>query len=182
MPSVAAARTPALAAIPSSHCSKMMVASSPVSILKSSKPAGTKRKMDEADLALSPSSSVSDAFAEDAHPKKRPRVTFAENTQTQTPPITVTETSATMESGKGLSVIREEVRKAIHRHVVMGENEAYDQIKEIFTADPKKADDPMYSYDLPTHTDLKHHLMGLLSHVSSLDRNCSSLEIGRAHV
>lgn len=176
MPSVAAAPPiSALTATPSTNCSKMLAASSPISILKSAKPTGTKRKMEEMDHALSPSSSVSESFTEDAHSKKRPRVTFAEKTESQQPPIAATEITTTTAPGKSLPVVREEVRKAIHRHVVLGENEAYDQIKEIFMADPKKADDPMYSYELPTHTDLRNHLVGLLSHVASLDRNCSSL-------
>ncbi|OQE28323.1 hypothetical protein PENSTE_c003G10129 [Penicillium steckii] len=176
MPSVATApRTSALTATPSAHCSKMLAASSPISILKPSKLAGTKRKMEDADMSLSPSSSLSEAMAEDGHSKKRPRVTFAENTESQPAPIAVAGTTTTNTPGRSLPVIREEVRKAIHRHVVMGENEAYDKVKEIFTADPKKADDPMYSYELPTHTNLRNHLMGLLSHVASLDRNCSSL-------
>ncbi|KAJ5385915.1 RNA polymerase I specific transcription initiation factor RRN3 [Penicillium cosmopolitanum] len=175
MPSVATARTPALTATPSTHYSKMLAASSPISILKPAKPTGTKRTMEEAELSLSPSSSFSDAGAEDVHVKKRPRVTFAEKAESQAPPIAVTQTTTTMAPMKSLPVVREEVRKAIHRHVMMGENEAYDEIKEIFTADPKKADDPAYSYELPTHADLRNHLMGLLSHISSLDRNCSSL-------
>lgn len=170
-----ASRNSALTATPTTHRSKM-IASSPVSILKSSKPAGTKRKMDEISLDMSPSSQVSDdPFVDDSAPtKKRARVTFDDkNIQMHEPTISNDDTSNT--SDKSLAVVREEVRRAIHRHVSAGDNEAYDRIKELFAADPKKADDVMYSYDLPTPASLKHHLLGLLSHVASLDRNCSSL-------
>lgn len=164
---------PALTATPSlKPSSKMLPSSSPVSILKTSKPAGTKRKMADLDRSLSPVSSVSDTFDDAAPPaKKRARVTFNENIQThswnQNDPATQT--------GMSVAMVREEIRRAIHRHVSSGESESYDQIKEIFTADPKKAGDTLYSYDLPTHTTLKNHLLGLLSHIASLDRGCSSL-------
>ncbi|KAJ5167736.1 uncharacterized protein N7482_003330 [Penicillium canariense] len=172
MVSVATVSQPsALTATPYFHQSKMIPSSSPVSILKTSKPTGTKRKMADVDFSLSPVSSVSDTF-EDAPPsKKRARVTFDENIQTHS----WNQNDPASKSGISLAMVREEVRRAIHRHVSSGESETYDQIKEIFTADPKKAGDSLYSYDIPTHTSLKHHLMGLLSHIASLDRNCSSL-------
>ncbi|KAJ5644586.1 hypothetical protein N7507_010597 [Penicillium longicatenatum] len=162
--------SPALTATPSIHHPKMIAMSSPVSILKSSKPVGIKRKMDDTDMDFSPS-------APDDLPKhldKRPRVTFDDKNTVRTfsvpsdDPFTVTD-------GKSVAVVREEVRRAIHRHVTAGDSEAYDQIKEIFVADPKKADTGMQSWNLPTHASLKNHLMGLLSHIASLDRNCSGL-------
>ncbi|KAJ5761079.1 hypothetical protein N7520_008235 [Penicillium odoratum] len=162
--------SPALTATPSIHHSKMIAASSPVSILKSSKPVGIKRKMDDADLTLSPS-------PQDDLPKhlaKRPRVTFDDKDSVRTFSV-LSEDPFTNTDGKSLAVIREEVRRAIHHHVTTGDSEAYDQIKEIFTADPKKADSGMQSWSLPTHVSLKNHLMGLLSHIASLDRNCSGL-------
>ncbi|KAJ5103893.1 hypothetical protein N7532_004422 [Penicillium argentinense] len=160
MPSVATAPSnSALTATPST----MPLTSSPRSILKPSKSAGTKRKMEEADLDI-PSSPPAPDASNDAHSKKRPRVTFAETIQSHTIPGI---------EKSDIVVTREEVRKAIHRHVSAGDDEAYDRIIHVFTADPKKADEN--SYDLPTPTQLKHHLMAMTAHVASLDRNCSSL-------
>ncbi|KAJ5819896.1 hypothetical protein N7474_005487 [Penicillium riverlandense] len=175
-----APRNPAVTATPLHSESKMIAASSPVSILKKSKSvpaaAGVKRKINEMDLTLSPTSSVCSDPGDDApSAKKRPRVQFNNdvemreigNQPNNSPPGT---------SEKSLAVVREEVRRAIHRHVSASDSEAYDRIKEIFSADPKKAhDEVMASYDLPTHAALKHHLQGLLSHVASLDRTCNGL-------
>ncbi|KAJ5132934.1 hypothetical protein N7448_007092 [Penicillium atrosanguineum] len=170
MVSIATAYNPALTPISSSNRSKMLAASSPVSILKTSK-TGTKRKMDEVDFDVS-RSSPTDRFNEVSAPsKKRARVTFDTKIQMQHAPSQVDSST----SAQNVGVVREAVRRAIHRHVSAGDSEAYDQIKAIFSADPKKADDPMYHYDLPSHTTLRHHLMGLLSHVASLDRDCSGL-------
>ena len=172
MVSVATACNPALTATSSINRSKMLATSSPVSILKSSKAAGTKRKMDEFDLGMSPSP-LSDGFNEDPAPKKRARVTFDDkNIRMHEASLSKVDSS---ETGKSTGVIREEIRRAIHRHVSAGDSEAYDEVKAVFTADPKKAVDAMYSYDLPTHTTLRNHLLGLLSHVASLDRDCSGL-------
>lgn len=177
MVSVAASsHKPAPLATPTTNRSKMIATSSPVSILKSSKSTGTKRKMDEIDLDISPSSQLSDdPFVDDSAPtKKRPRVTFDDrNIQMQKAPPS--QDDAQRVTDTTVAVVREEVRRAIHRHVSAGDSEAYDRIKEVFTFDPKKADDDTYSYNLPTHTTLKHHLLGLLSHVASLDRNCGGL-------
>lgn len=132
--------------------------------------------MDDISLDMSPSSQASDDdFVDSSAPtKKRPRVAFDDN-NIQMHEATVSKGDATTASDKSLAVVREEVRRAIHRHVSAGDSQAYDSIKEIFTADPKNADEAMSSYDLPTRTALKHHLLGLLSHVASLDRNCSGL-------
>ncbi|KAJ5115260.1 hypothetical protein NUU61_001019 [Penicillium alfredii] len=172
-------RKPAIPATPTAQRSAMIAASSPASILKPSKPGpaaiDTKRKMSEMDLSLSPSSMASDA-AEDAPPtSKRPRVVkFDDDVKMHDPSRNGNQPSITTE--KSLPVVREEVRRAIHRHVSGSESEAYDRIKEIFTADPKKQDDDtMASYELPTPTSLKHHLMGLLAHIASLDRSCNGL-------
>lgn len=144
----------------------MHPASSPVPILKTSKPAasaGSKRKMSDMELELSPTSSQDD---EETRSKKKPRVQFDKDVKTH-------EDSS---SEKSLAVVREEVRVAIHRHVAVSDSEGYDRIKGIFTADPKKqGDDSLLAYDMPTHTSVKNHLLGLLSHVASLDRSCSGL-------
>lgn len=161
-------RNPALPATPSLSRSKMLPASSPVPILKNSKTAmaaGTKRKMSDAELTLSPSSQA-DAADELPPTKKRARVQFDHEVKVHD----------IHSSEKSLAVVREEVRGAIHRHVAMSESEAYDRIKGIFSADPKQqGDDGLLAYDMPTHTSLKNHLLGLLSHVASLDRSCSGL-------
>ncbi|CAG8935872.1 unnamed protein product [Penicillium salamii] len=164
-------RTSALPATPSQRA-KMIPTSSPVPILKSSKTSkpgpsiGSKRKMSDLDLELSPSSSQDD---EETRTKKKPRVQFDNDVKTH-------EDTSSEASEKSLAVVREEVRGAIHRHVTMSESEGYDRIKGMFTADPKKqGDDGLLAYDMPTHTCLKNHLLGLLSHVASLDRSCSGL-------
>lgn len=157
----------------------MIASSSPISILKSSKSAGKstgmKRKMDEIDLAPSPPSSLPDALPEDAPPlRKRPRVTFDDkNLRTHEPASEQDDTPNAPK--KPLPLVREEIRRAIHRHLSAADSEGYDQIKEIFAADPRKAGDDLHSYDLPTHETLRLHLTGLLSHIASLDRNCSGL-------
>jgi RNA polymerase I-specific transcription initiation factor RRN3 len=76
---------------------------------------------------------------------------------------------------KSTALVREEIRRAILRHVA-GDSEAYDRIKEVFTADPKnlgKDGSPMN--ELPTPTTLRNHLLGLLANVSALDSNCNGL-------
>ncbi|KAJ5924389.1 hypothetical protein N7466_008576 [Penicillium verhagenii] len=162
--------SPALTATPSIQRSKMIAMSSPVSILKSSKPGGNKRKMDDADLGLSPS--IPDDLPK--HLNKRPRVTFNEKNSVRTFSV-VQDDPLTGLPVKSLAVIREEVRRAIHRHVTAADSEGYDQVKEIFLADPKQADRGMSSWSIPTPLTVKNHLMGLLSHIASLDRNCSGL-------
>ncbi|KAF3483992.1 uncharacterized protein GIQ15_03316 [Arthroderma uncinatum] len=73
------------------------------------------------------------------------------------------------------ALAREEVRRAIQRHLI-GDSEAYDRIKEMFSADPKvMEEDGTPVFDLPTPVSLKNHLMGLLGNVSSLDGSCSGL-------
>lgn len=156
---------PALQA-PATERSKMRHASSPVPILKTSKSissVGSKRKVSELDLSLSPSSSQDD---EETRMKKKPRVQFDNDVKTHEDPS----------AAKTLAVVREEVRGAIHRHVTMSDSEGYDRVKGIFTADPKEqGEDALLAYDMPTHTSVKNHLLGLLSHVASLDRSCSGL-------
>ncbi|KAJ6169185.1 hypothetical protein N7497_002028 [Penicillium chrysogenum] len=165
-------RNPALPPTPTLSRSKMLPTSSPAPILKTSKPApvvaGSKRKMSEMDLPLSPTSSSSQADdATEALPtKKRPRVQFDQDVKIHDD----------ISSEKSLAVVREEVRGAIHRHVTMSESEGYDRIKGMFSADPtKQDDDSLLAYESPTHTSLRNHLLGLISHVASLDRSCSGL-------
>lgn len=131
--------------------------------------------MSEMDLASSPSSSAaSDAGGAGPSPKKRPRVQFDSEVETRSLPPTGSVSGS--EPEKSAAVVREEVRRAIQRHISGADSEAYDRVKEIFSADPKKTDeDGSLPYGLPSHTTVKHHLMGLLSNVASLDRNCTGL-------
>ncbi|CAI7649974.1 unnamed protein product [Penicillium palitans] len=164
-------RKPALPPTPTISRSKMLPTSSPVPILKTSKAppvvAGSKRKMSDMDLPPSPSSSQADDPTEAVPPnKKRPRVQFDQDVKIHD--VTSSE--------KSLALIREEVRAAIHRHVTMSESEGYDRIKGMFSADPtKQDDDSLLAYESPTHTSLRNHILGLISHVASLDRSCSGL-------
>lgn len=75
---------------------------------------------------------------------------------------------------KSTAVVREEVRRAIQRHVSGAESDAYERVKEVFMADPKK-DAEERDIELPTHDSLRNHLLGLLSNVSALDRRCNEL-------
>lgn len=147
----------------------------PTPILKTSKqPTSTtpsKRKITRMDLSLSPSSPVPSSESSDVcpSPKKRTRVQFQSD-------LVMRPADSGGDSEKSAAVIREEVRRAIQRHLSGSDSEAYDRVKEIFLADPKRRDeDGLTSYANPTHTTLKHHLVGLLSNVASLDRTCNGL-------
>ncbi|KAI9931514.1 hypothetical protein ASPWEDRAFT_49693 [Aspergillus wentii DTO 134E9] len=184
-----ASRSPATAIKPTTTAtnpSKMLARSSPIPILKSSKTdsAGTKRKMADADLSLSPSSSgASDASDGPPSPKKRARVQFESDVSMREVPWNGKENgdnninnNSQRTTDKSAAVVREEVRRAIQRHISGTDSEAYDRIKEIFSADPRRRDeDGLSSYEVPTHTTLRHHLLGLLSNVASLDRSCNGL-------
>lgn len=160
----------------------VLAASSPVPILKNSK-TGTstpslKRKMTDVDLSLSPSSAASEVSDAAPSPKKRVRVQFDKEVDMREvpanePKIREQNTGTVME--KSAAVVREEVRRALQRHISGTDSEAYDRIKEIFSADPKRQDEDGSSYDIPSHSTLKHHLMGLLSNIASLDRSCNGL-------
>ena len=179
MVSVATAPSSALTGTAFINQSKMVANSSPVSILKTSKTIGTKRNMDELDFNISSSSGTDVGPDEDIRPsKKRLRVTFDDDTSIRTYELPLgADDDPIDQSGKDLALIREEIRRALHRHVSAADSEAYDRIKGVFTADPKAATRTlyMYDYDLPSPTSLRYHLMALLSHIASLDRNCSSL-------
>lgn len=171
--------------------SSMPAASSPVPvpILKTSKKGtstpGVKRKMVDMDLSLSPSSAASEGSDGVPSPKKRRvRVQFDKDVEMREVPANESDDSPgnnqLKANGSGMeksaAVVREEVRRALQRHISGSDSEAYDRIKEVFAADPRqREDDGSLSYDIPTHTTLKHHLMGLLSNVASLDRSCNGL-------
>lgn len=174
-----ASHSPAVAAGKSS--SKMLASSSPVSILKKPKPESTpvggKRKISDMELSLPSSSSLpSDASDEPASPKKRTRVQFADDALMRDAPAQQGENGNGNKPEKSAAVVREEVRRAIQRHISGTDSAAYDNIKDLFTADPRRQDEDYWlDYHKPTHTLLKHHLMGLLSNVASLDRSCNGL-------
>ncbi|KAA8643598.1 rDNA-binding RNA polymerase I transcriptional factor [Aspergillus tanneri] len=173
-----ALRSPATAARPTNP-SKMIPVSSPVSILKTPKKDSTtprlKHRMEEMDLSLS-SSSVSSEPDSTPSPRKRARVQFEKEVQTREVSCELMEAGSAGTQEKSAAVVREEVRRAIQRHVSGSGSEAYDRIKELFSADPRRRDeDGEFSLDVPTHTTLRHHLLGLMSNVSSLDRSCNGL-------
>ena len=155
----------------------MLPSSSPVSILKKPKsnttPSGGKRKSPNMDLSLPSSSLPSDASDEPASPKKRARVKFVDDTSMQDAPSDERERG---KPEKSAAVVREEVRRAIQRHITATDSTAYDNLKDLFTADPRRRDEDYWlDFFKPTHTSLKYHLMGLMSNVASLDRSCNGL-------
>ncbi|KAE8152463.1 RNA polymerase I-specific transcription initiation factor RRN3 [Aspergillus avenaceus] len=166
-------RTPATGTRPPT---KMIAASSPIPILKNSKETpttGIKHKMEDMNLSLSPSSSGSSDGEGLPSPRKRARVQFKDVDMVS---YDEREQGNSGTPEKSAAVVREEVRRAIQRHVSGADSEGYDRIKEVFSADPRRRDeDGMFSYDVPTHTTLRYHLLGLLSNVASLDRSCNGL-------
>lgn len=145
--------------------------------------AGHKRKLTELELSSSSSgnssSSPSSAGSEetvdgvDVQPKKKKaRVTFEPEVEVRL--LRDESQKERKKSGKSTAVVREEVRRAIQRHVSGTESEAYERVKEVFVADPKK-DAEEREIELPTHESLRNHLLGMLSNVSALDRRCNEL-------
>ena len=81
---------------------------------------------------------------------------------------------------KSAAVVREEVRRAIQRHVSSSDNEAYDRLRAVFTARRRGSRDDSEDYndteeEMPSPAMLRYHVMGLLSNVASLNRSCSEL-------
>ena len=68
---------------------------------------------------------------------------------------------------KAPAIIREEVRRALERHV-QGDDSAYDRIREIYTTNPT-------AEDAPSSATLRNYTAALLSSVSALNRSCSGL-------
>ena len=166
----------------------MLATSSPVPILKTSKLAASnqqhqKRKISSMDG--NPLSSDSSNEVNVSSPRKRVRVRFEPEVDVHQ--AEVLDHRAAVEPEKSAAVVREEVRRAIQRHISASDSEAYDRIKEMFSVDPRRAsddddDEGEYEEDgdlipqgVPTPTTLKNHLLGLLSNVASLDRSCSGL-------
>lgn len=130
--------------------------------------------MTDNDLSLpSPSSILSDASDEPASPKKRTRVQFDEDSLKNVLPAG---NEVEDKPEKSAAVVREEVRRAVQRHLSGTDSVAYDNVKDLFAADPRRKDEEYWlDYQKPTHTSLRHHLMGLLSNVAMLDRGCNGL-------
>ncbi|KAL4884375.1 RNA polymerase I-specific transcription initiation factor RRN3 [Aspergillus karnatakaensis] len=161
--------------------SKMIATSSPVPILKNPRTpnsiAGVKHRMEEIDLYLSPTSSVVSDPEALPSPRKKTRVQFDEDVEMREIPYNdKRQSDGNGQTDKSAAVVREEVRRAIQRHVCGADSEAYDRVKEIFAINPRRRDaNGMPPSNVPTHNTLKHHLMGLLSNVAALDRSCNGL-------
>ncbi|KAL4952223.1 RNA polymerase I-specific transcription initiation factor RRN3 [Aspergillus filifer] len=161
--------------------SKMIAPSSPAPILKNAKTptsaSGIKHRMEDLDLSLSPASSIASDPDAVPSPRKKTRVQFDEDVEMREIPYSVRTQSGSHETtDKSAAVVREEVRRAIQRHVSGNDSEAYDRVKEVFTIDPRRRDaSGMPPSNVPTHNTLKHHLMGLLSNVAALDRSCNGV-------
>ena len=106
-----------------------------------------KRSIDDTESMSTPSS-----------PSKRSRVTFDSDVETF---------SANEDESLDPRVVREEVRRAIQRHLA-GDEATYDKIKSKFSTPQDQENAP------DTHT-LRLYVMGILSNVSILDKRCSSL-------
>ena len=92
-------------------------------------------------------------------PSKRSRVTFDSD---------VEYVSADDDDEADPQLIREQVRRAIQRHVTGSDDEAYENVKRMFTADPKKE-------NAPSPKVVHAHLQAILAHISSLDKSCNAL-------
>lgn len=68
---------------------------------------------------------------------------------------------------KAPAVVREEVRRALERHV-LGDDTGYDRVKEIYRRRTS-------AEDAPSTATLRNYTAALLSSVSALNRSCSSL-------
>ncbi|MCJ1243047.1 hypothetical protein MMC30_000243 [Trapelia coarctata] len=68
---------------------------------------------------------------------------------------------------KAPAVVREEVRRALERHV-LGDDSGYDRMKEIYTRKTS-------GEDVPSTATLRSYTAALLSSVSALNRSCSGL-------
>lgn len=92
-------------------------------------------------------------------PSKRSRVTFDSD---------VEYVSADDDEDVDPQLIREQVRRAIQRHLTGGDEEAYENVKQIFSSDTKKE-------NTPSPKAVYAHLQAILAHISSLDKSCNGL-------
>lgn len=91
-------------------------------------------------------------------PSKRSRVTFDPNVEVVSPDD---------EDDLDPALVREEVRRAIQRHL-NGEDEAYNRVKTIFSKNPQ-------AENAPGSTTVRLHLQAVYANVSSLDKKCTDL-------
>jgi RNA polymerase I-specific transcription initiation factor RRN3 len=91
-------------------------------------------------------------------PSKRSRVTFDPDVEVVSPDD---------EDDLDPALVREEVRRAIKRHV-NGDDEAYNRVKTIFTQDPR-------AENAPSTTTIRVHLQAVFANVSSLNKSCNDL-------
>ena len=68
---------------------------------------------------------------------------------------------------KAPAVVREEVRRALERHV-LGDDSGYDRVKEIYRRKTS-------AEDTPSTATVRNYTAALLSNVSALNRSCSGL-------
>lgn len=152
---------------------------------------GQKRKLTDLELSSTssdspPSSLAGSSEGTDGQKKKKARVKFEPEVEVRFLKDERERNAGNKERsggnggevGKSTAVVREEVRRAIQRHVTGTASEAYDRVKEVFLADPKKAGDDEEGdeeFELPSPESLRNHLLGLLSNVSALDRRCNEL-------
>jgi RNA polymerase I-specific transcription initiation factor RRN3 len=92
-------------------------------------------------------------------PSKRSRVTFDSD---------VEYVSAEEDDAVDPQLVREQMRRAIHRHISGDDNEAYENVKQIFSADAKRE-------NAPSPKAVQANLQAILSHISSLDKSCNDL-------
>jgi RNA polymerase I-specific transcription initiation factor RRN3 len=92
-------------------------------------------------------------------PSKRPRVTFDSDVEF---------VSADDDDEVDPQLIREQVRRAIQRHLAGDDEDSYENVKHIFSADPRKE-------NAPSQRSVHAHLQAVLAHVSSLDKSCNGL-------
>ncbi|EKG22030.1 RNA polymerase I specific transcription initiation factor RRN3 [Macrophomina phaseolina MS6] len=133
----------------------MVSLAAPVTALPSS---AAKAAIPGPSLKRKHSDSNSDSEARAPGVSKRPRVSFDPNVD-----IRLLEDY----NEKGIELIREEVRRAIDKHVA-GDSASYDEIKTLFKARPTASAAPSTKL-------LSKYVVALIGNVSLLNKNCSGL-------
>lgn len=108
------------------------------------------RKRDDTDFDIHRDSTPSS-------PSKKAKVTFDNEVEVR----------VMDEWEKAPAVVREEVRRALERHV-LGDDTGYDRVKEIYRRRTS-------AEDAPSTATLRNYTAALLSSVSALNRSCSGL-------
>lgn len=134
--------------MPAAH----MSVSSPTLHTASSRPSTIKRRS-----TLKRSFEDSSEMNIPSSPSKRSRVTFDSDVEF---------VSADDEDEIEPLLVREEIRRAIQRHL-LGDNDTYERVKSIFSADPRKD-------SAPSALAVRVHLSSLLAHVDRL-KGCQGL-------